>query len=237
LKNYIFDNMRSFILAILLFLISLTTAGQTDSIKGVKYTSDYRFAPGLYLNFSQVKSNNPIPPSRIISKNDPYSIDFFQDLLDQKKISFYDELGSRQDVVTENIWGFSKDGKLFINYNGEFNRIPIVGSICHFIADITVVDTQYDPYYYDRYDYYYSSSYYRRPYNRTTRSKEMRQYLLNFETGEVSTYERENVAVLLMEDPELYDEYSSLRKRKQKDLMFFFVRRYNERNPLYIAGR
>ncbi len=228
--------MRQLILVSILAISSTLVQAQNDSVNRVKYTADFRFSPGIFLNFDQVRNNKGIPPSRIISQTDPYSIDFFQNLVQQKDISYYDEFGSKNTVKTDRIWGFSRDGKLFINYNGEFNRIPIIGSFCHFVADVTVIDTNYDPYYYDRYDYYYNP-YSRRPYNRTTRSKEMRQYLLNFTTGEILDYDRDNVGIILMDDPELYDEYSGLRKRKQKDLMFFFVRRFNERNPLYLPLR
>lgn len=202
----------------------------------VKYTPDFRFRDGLFLNFGQVKNNNPIPPARIVSNNDPGDFNYFRNLVEEKKITYFDGFGSRKELETEEIWGFAQDGKLFINYNGEFNRIPIIGSVCHFIADVTVYDTYNDPFYYDRYDYY-SNPYYHRPYNRMTRSREMRQYLLQFETGEVLPYDRESILVILMEDPELYEEFSSLRKRKQRDLMFFFLRRFNESHPIYFPVR
>ncbi|MCD6345940.1 MAG: hypothetical protein J7L96_00825 [Bacteroidales bacterium] len=229
--------MRLIINILVLALFTLQVNAQTDSLNMVKYTPDFRFSDGILLNFSQVKNNQAIPASRIISNADPYDISFFKDLIRKKTISFFDQFGVRKEVQTNEIWGFVQGGKIFINYNGEFNRIPIVGRICHFIADVTVVDNYHDPYYYDRYDSYYSNSYYNRPYNRQTRSKEMRQYLLNFATGEVMDYNRESVKVLIMEDPKLYDEYNSLRKRKQKDLMFFFIRRFNENNPLLLPLR
>ncbi|MBT3241580.1 MAG: hypothetical protein HN352_00415 [Bacteroidetes bacterium] len=226
--------MRLIFNILAIILMGVPTLAQTDTVKKVRYSSDFRFDDGLFLNFVQVKNNQAIAASRIISNSDPYDIAFFKDLIEQKSISYFDQFGARKDVSTDNIWGFSQDGKLFINYNGEFNRIPIVGSICHFIADITVINSNYDPYHYDRYDYSYYNSYYSRPQNRSTRSKEMRQYVLNFVTGEVKVYNRESVMVLLMEDSELYDEYIDLRKRKQKDLMFFFIRRFNDKHPLFL---
>ena len=225
-------------LAILLFLLpALNLLAQNDSVRLVQYSPDFRFNNGIYLSFSQVKNNHPIPASRIHSNLDPFDLDFYKNLITKEKIAYFDEFGAQNEVASKNIWGFAQDGKLYINYNGEFNRIPIIGKIGHFIADITVIESYYDPFYRDYYDYYYRNSYYNRGYPRTTRSKEMRQYLVNFETGEVNSYDLDEVKTILMEDPELYDEFSNLRKRKQKDLMFFFIRRFNEKNPIFFPVR
>ena len=225
------------LLTLLILLLSGTALlAQEDSLNMVKYTPDFRFKDGLYLNFGQVRNNSPIPSARVVSNNDPGAFNFFRDLVEEKTIAYFDELGSRREVKTDNIWGFAQGGNLFINYNGQFNRIPIVGRVCHFISDVTVYQSYYDdPFYYDRYDYYYNPYYYR-PYNHMSKTKEMRQYLLRFDTGEVLSYDREEIKVILMEDPELYEEYNKLRKRKQRDLMFFFLRRFNEKHPIYFPA-
>lgn len=226
------------IISLFFALVTSPLNAQTDSTALVKYSPEYRFQDGIFLNFNQVKNNKAIPASRIRSNTDPFDMNFFKNLVDGDLIIYFDEFGTQSEIKTSQIWGFSQDGKLYINYNGEFNRIPIVGSIGHFIADVTVYENVYDPYYRDYYDsYYYRNSFYNRSYPRTTRSKEMRQYLVNFQTGEVSTYSLDQVKNVLMEDPVLYDEFVSLRKRKQKDLMFFFIRRFNEKYPLYLPAR
>ena len=107
--------------------------------------------------------------------------------------------------------------------------------ICHFVATVTT----YNPNYYDPYSYnpYYSSSYYYNRYSMpqsNTTSTDLRQYLLDFETGDVMEYDTESVEVLLMKDPELSDEYHSLSGRKKKQMKFVFIRRFNEKHPLYF---
>jgi hypothetical protein len=44
----------------------------------------------------------------------------------------------------------------------------------------------------------------------------------------------ENTEVVLLRDHELYDEYMRLPKQKKKEQMFLYLRKFNERNPLYI---
>jgi hypothetical protein len=210
---------------------------QSDSTRMVKYNPEFRFIPGVYLTFEQVKQNNPIPAIRIISNDDPFDFNFYKNLVKNKTIAFFDEFGASREVSTDQIWGYCQDGKLFIQYNGQFNRMPIIGKVCHFISDVTVIDTHYDPYYNDYYNYGYYNPYYSRPYARTSRSKETRQYLLDFETGQVMDFDRGAVEAILIQDPELYDEFMGLKKRKQNELLFFFLRRLNEKNPIFLPLR
>jgi hypothetical protein len=229
--------MRRTIIAILSFFCFTAGFAQVDSVKRVKYTPEFQFTSGLYLDFNQVRDNRPIPSVRIISNDDPLDFNFYRNLVKNKKIGFFDEFGAPQEISTANIWGYCQDGKIFIQYNGEFNRVPIIGRVCHFIADITVIDTHYDPYYSDYYNSGYYNPYYSRPYNRTTKTREMRQYLMDFETGKILDFNRESVKVVLMQDPVLYDEFVKVKKRQQNDLLFFFLRRLNEKYPVMIPVR
>jgi hypothetical protein len=47
-------------------------------------------------------------------------------------------------------------------------------------------------------------------------------------------YDTKNVEVLLMKDPELYDEFVRLSRKKKKQMLFYYIRKYNEKNPLYL---
>ena len=203
---------------------------QTDSLNIIKYTPEFKFREGVFINFRQVRENNPIPKSRILSGvayDDPY---FFSKILENKEIRFFDNFGTQQSIKTKNIWGYSQNGILYIGINNGFYRIIIIGSICHFVASYTSYNSNYYPYSY--YDYRYN------PYGisptASTRT-EMRQYLLDFSTGNILDYDVESVEVLLMKDPELHDEYAALRNRKKKQLKFLYIRKFNERNPLYFT--
>jgi len=227
-----------YVTIILTFLIfGPAIRAQNDSTRLVKYTPEFRFAPGIYLTFEQVKQNNPIPAIRIISNDDPFDFNFYKNLVKNKTIGFFDEFGASREVATDQIWGYCQDGKLFIQYNGQFNRMPIIGKVCHFISDVTVIDTHYDPYYNDYYNYGYYNPYYYRPYARTSKSRETRQYLLDFETGQVMDFDRGSVEAILIQDTDLYGEFMGLKKRKQNELLFFFLRRLNEKYPVFLPVR
>jgi hypothetical protein len=216
----------------------------------VKYTPDFKFTDGIYLNFDQVKMNSPIPKAKILTSVDYNDREFFKKILEVGKIYFYDNMGVRQEIDKNTIWGYARNGVLYIQIQENFNRITFVGSICHFVADITSYDSRYsNPYgyydpYYSPYSYgnYYSpySSYYSpysmySPYRQSNMSRtEVKQYLIDFESGKLLEFDIENTELLLMKDNTLYEEYVQLSRKKKKELMFVYIRKFNEKNPLYI---
>jgi len=231
-KSSIFSGLLFVILVLLLFF-PLISRAQADTTSMIRYTPDFAFNDGIFLSFDQVKNNAPIPKSRLITDVDYYDKDFFIKVLSGKYIYFYDFFGNRQEVKSSDIWGFSRNGILYILMDDEFFRITIVGRICHFVATVTTYDNRYnDPYYYN--PYYYDSYYRYGGYPSTYKTNETRQYILDFDTGEVYDYDTDNLEVLLMKDPELHDEYSQLSNKKKKQLKFLYVRKFNEKNPLYL---
>jgi hypothetical protein len=203
----------------------------------VRYSPDFEFTDGLFLGFESVKENNPIPPARIVTDEDMFDRAFYDKVTGQKEITIYDEHGVKKVLATEDIWGYSRNGILYINVGASFHRISFMGSISHFVATVTTYNpSYYDPYYYNP---YYSSSYYYNRYSMpqsTVASSDLRQYLLDFESGDVLEYDVESVEVLLMKDPELADEYHALRNRQKKQMKFVYIRRFNEKHPLYFPA-
>jgi len=216
--------------------------------KMVKYSPDFRFTDGVYINFDQVKANKPITKARLLTSNDYNDREFFQKLFEADKIYFYDGMGIRQEIAKSSIWGYSRNGVLYIQIQENFNRITFVGNICHFVADITTLDSRYySPYgnYYDPYSYYspYSSGYgnyynpygsYYSPYSRNMTRNEIKQYIIEFETGKMLEFNVESTELFLMKDINLYEEYIQLPRKKKREMMFVYIRKFNEKNPLYI---
>jgi hypothetical protein len=211
----------------------------------VKYTPDFRFTDGIYLSFDQVKLNKPIPKAKILTSVDYNDREFFKKVLEPGKIYFYDNMGVRQEVAINNIWGYSRNGVLYVQIQGNFNRITFVGSICHFVADITTYDSRYynspygyyDPYYspYGYRSYYNPYNPYYYPYGQSNMSRtELKQYLIDFESGKILEFDVSNTELLLMKDSKLYEEYVQLSRKKKKELMFVYIRKFDENNPLYI---
>ncbi|OFX58224.1 MAG: hypothetical protein A2046_09385 [Bacteroidetes bacterium GWA2_30_7] len=218
---------RIFTLILILSFSNLFSQNDTNNL--IKYTTEFRFKEGIFISFEQVKSNSPVSKSKIQFISESDDVDYYTKLFNQKKIS-YSENDKIIDVPSEKVWGFSKNGTLYIQMNDELFRIPYVGTISHFIANVTLYRDRFqDPFMYDPY-----FSAFPQP---TYTSKETRQFLLDFSSGQILEYNMQNVSAILMRDNELFDEYNLLKKRKKRQLMFLYIRRFNERNPLYFPQK
>jgi hypothetical protein len=237
------------LVSVLLLITSSFRFAEAQEQEGkVKYTPDYKFKDGIYLNFEQIKENSPIPKAKLLTSADYNDREFFTKVFESGKIYFYDEMGIRQEVAKSDIWGFARNGVLYALIQDNFNRITFVGSICHFVADITTYDTRYNSYSpYGYYDPYYSpygyggyspySSFYS-PYRQQNIARnELKQYIIDFETGKVMEFTKDNVELLLMKDPSIYDEFVQLSSKKKKELLFVYIRKFNEKNPLYLPAK
>jgi len=213
------------------FLISTILYSQNGE-NTVEFTPDFKFAEGIFFFFFQVRNSNPISKARILTVVDFNDSEFFKVVLEKDVIYYYDEYGIRNEVKKDNIWGYSRNGVLYVQLKDGFHRITIVGGICHFVAFIKTYESRYyDPYFHRS----FYSDFYRYPYRGGTYSKtELRQYMLDFESGKIMEYNHSNVGLALMRDAELHDEYMKLGRRKRKQLKFMYIRKFNERNPIYF---
>jgi len=240
-------------LIIALVAIGLTRGQQGDTL--VQYTPDFKFRDGIYLNFDMVKTNSPIPKAKLFTSVDYNDKDFFDQVISSEKIYFYDNMGVRQEIEKNAIWGFARNGVLYAKVQNNFNRITFFGSIIHFVADVTTQTGYnpygyYDPYFYSPYRSFYSPYYYnpyysryydpyyygRSPYSRHTSRTDLEMFMIDFETGKTYEYNLDNLEALLMRDPELYEEFVSMRNKNQKKMMFVYLRKFNERNPVFLPS-
>ncbi len=213
----------TFYLIILNVLIQFSSFSQNDTIGKIRYSTSYVFNDGIYISFEQVKLNKPLSFDRITNgnKND---VNWYDNLFKSQKINFIDDFGMQQTILTKQIWGYCKNNALFINYNNDFFRIPYVGTLSHFVGTQTVRnDFGYDPY----------SGYYpgMMP---SYETNHVVQNIIDFENGKVYPFTLETVQAFISKDNELVTEFNLLKKNKKKQMMFLYIRRYNERNPLYL---
>jgi hypothetical protein len=217
------------ILVTIFFSFILINGAFSQKRDSVLIDSDFLFPDGIYLDFNSVKKLTPINLSSIITNLPINDIEIFKKLVANEKIGFYDNEGIRQQITTKNIWGYSNKRTLYKNSGQGFFRIPVVASISQFVAEIMVVrETMNDPY---MGSYTYggigaTSSY---------ESKEAHTFIISFETGVVYDYNYKNFEELLSKDEELFLEFSKLKKRDKKHQIFLYIRKYNQKYPLYLG--
>jgi hypothetical protein len=144
-------------------------------------------------------------------------------------VVYLDQFGLKKEINVDDLWGFCRRGSIYVNVGDDFNRIPVVGAICHFVAALTVYDEPYNnlAYGYNNYGNYNSPSV-------ATRT-DIYQFIMDFKTGEILEYSVANVKVFLGADKELYNEFVALRKKKQKQMKFLYIRKYNEKHPIQFS--
>ncbi len=210
----------------LIYLIFFVASSfcQTDTTNKVRYTNEYKFKEGFFISFDQVLENNPMPFERIIS-GDKNSENWLDNILKSKTFLVLDDFGVQQTVEVNQTWGYCKKGALYVNWDKDFYRIPYIGRISHYVATQTVrMDYMADPYY----------GYYPGMMGPSYETNKIVQNIIDFESGKSYPFTLETVQTFLMKDPVLFDEFNQLKKNKKRQMMFLFIRRYNERNPIYF---
>ncbi len=216
--------MRLIIISYILVVCSQISYSQIDTT--VTLDNNFEFKDGIYLNFEQVRHNSPITRSQIVTSLDKDDIDFYEKLIKQEYIRFIDR-GMTKIIETRQIWGFCDEGTLYIHLGDDFAKIINKGHLGYFIAIHKV--TYYDRPYYTT--YYYDPNV---VYPRT--SQEMRHFIIDFSTGKIYDFNPQSLLKILKQyDPQLFQEYNNLSRRKQKKLIFYYLRKFNSRHPLTIT--
>jgi hypothetical protein len=202
---------------VLLIGSSLSAPAQTA------YSRDFHFKEGIYPAFQQFRNNDPVLKSQIISEYDKNDVGFFEQLTAKNKnIKFRDTSGAEVEIQASGIWGYSKNNAVYINYEGNFSRMGVIGSLCHFVSNVTTYVAAPDPFYGMRYG------------GTSMPVTELRQFVLDAESGKTESFNVETMERILKRDEALYKEFMALKRRKKKESVFLYLRRYNERHPLYF---
>jgi hypothetical protein len=212
--------MRRTVVVWLLALLPLLGAAQ----QMVPYDLDFNFNDGIYLSFADFKTNNPIPVTYIISEHDIRLPDYMELVTEAEMVRYYNDLGEERSVKTSALWGYSFGGKAFIRHGDGFFRMPIFGAIAHFTAVVTVYQTVSDP---------MMMNPGMMPY-REVPVQELRQFILDMRSGQVSPYTIDNTLALMPADRDLVDEFLKLKKKQQQEGLLLLIRKFNDRYPVYF---
>ncbi|HXU27670.1 MAG TPA: hypothetical protein VN698_10590, partial [Bacteroidia bacterium] len=64
------------------------------------------------------------------------------------------------------------------------------------------------------------------------KQNETHEFLLDFKTGDVTECTPTNLELILSRDMPLYEQYMKIKKRKRKDFMILYIRKYNNEHPI-----
>jgi hypothetical protein len=199
------------------FTICLNVLAQKDS---AVYPSNARVVDGIYLNYADFRQNKSIVKEQIVSDLDKEQLEFISKTVAAEKFSFRTN-ETTVTVESKNVWGYVQNNTFYVNYRGEFYRIPVFGSISYLVASVVVVNPGfYDP----RFGYSVGS----------TTTREIRELLMNFYDGQLVEFTMDAAEQLLQRDKDLFAEYKDLSRRKQKEQIYRYIRKFNESHPVYF---
>ncbi|MFL5764017.1 MAG: hypothetical protein ACJ77K_08760 [Bacteroidia bacterium] len=203
----------------LLLLFSAYAAGQST----VPYTHDYEFKEGVFLTYTQFIKNSPVLKSNIVSSVPAGNIDFLSEVLEQKMLTYKDSAGTEQKVEVSSVWGYCQNRALYVNYNKGFDRLNVIGNLSLFSSVIVHAPMERDPM--------------GNIYNVNTSYDELRQFVLDTQSNKIWDFNVKSMEVLLKSDDVLYQSFMKLKKREKADSIFIYLRKYNEKHPLYLPAK
>lgn len=189
--------------------------GQSDS---TAYTKDYQFNEGVYATIKNFKQNNPINKKEITTPIPKNQLGFYKELVQTTIISYKDSTNKEQQLESSSIWGYCQNRSIFLNFNSAFNRLNVIGYLCHFTATVKSENIYSDP----------------TGHGISNANTELHQFILNTETNEVLDFTVQNMELVFKNDPELLEQFRKLKKKAKSDSIFIYLRKYNERHPLYL---
>ncbi len=222
--------MRSVIVIFLVMIVSQKVLAQDSTLlKGdsMQYTKDFVWREGIYLSYKDFRNNNPIPKLYIDEEGKREEIDFIGKIIEKQAYIHYTMEGVSFKVSTDSLWGFSENNGVFINHEKRYFRLPNLGNISQFIAmvDVYRVSNGYSQF---GYDYGMTAT------NMPVKGKELRQFILDFYTGDVLSFSYKQLEELLKRDEVIYKEYMKIKRSKRRKMIGSFVRKYNTAHPIYF---
>jgi len=212
----------------LLLLGSCFCFSQNDSIPNVAPESVLK--DGIYLSFDDLKTNNPLPKENVINNDDKTQSDFISKTLSSNKEIMFTYKGSQYRAEVSKIWGYCQNGNVYVHYADKFARITVFGNISHFLA--TVMVTRYVSN--GGYGGYGMGMGYGGGYSVPVKQAEVHEFLMDYNSGDIIECTPTNLETFLSKDMRLYNQYLQIKKRKRKDFMILYIRKYNAEHPITI---
>lgn len=208
------------VFGLIFLLFTSASVAQTNTIA---YSRDYEFEEGIFLTLEHFKNNAPISKAAIVTALPKDQIDFFTQMMEQKTITYKDSAGVEQKLQTSTAWGYSQNRAIYINFYNEFNRINVVGTLSLFSALVVQSPLRNDP---------IGDMYAIQP-----TFTELQQFVFDTKVNKVFDFNVKSMELLLKDDAELYAQFMKLKKRAKADSIFIYLRKYNEKHPLYLASK
>jgi hypothetical protein len=124
---------------------------------------------------------------------------------------YHDKLGIRHQF-NDTILLIVEDGERYVQYQNWFYKLIQTGAISIFsIITSSSMSTAYS-------------------------DENINLYYWDLQTGKKNNLNRKNLEEIIKRDNIIYSKYSGLSKSQKRKLLYYYVLRYNENNPIYLQN-
>jgi hypothetical protein len=177
------------------------------------------FAEGIYVTFNDFKQQKPIKKEQIIAMEDPNDPQFLLKVLSYERFSYFDSIGNKLIIESPDIWGLVRRNSLYVFHDFMLAKVHFNGRWGYFTTYELLPQPEMGV---------MPGSYYAVQVPITAGKKTITK-IIDFKTGEIQEFSRKNLKKVLAADSLILNEYNSLRRRKQKQLKYLYLRKINDR--------
>ncbi len=202
-------------LVLLITMLSISASAQQDSTM-VRYQGGFEFHDGIYFDFQAFRDNAPSVPKANLTTDQGKPVTDLRNT--NGKVYYPDSTGKKAKIDFDHIWGFCDNGVVYVGAGDGFSRIGLMGSLSHLVFDATYRNL--DPYMLN---------------GGTSYTTEVERFL-DMAMGAFLPVTAEGLYEVVKTDPVLKEEFDALPKkqRDKPETVFLYMRRYNDRHPLYF---
>jgi hypothetical protein len=168
---------------------------------------------GVYMDVSDLQDGIPTYTEAQLYKSNTDANFSITKWSRTSRLLIYNNAGKRLSIK-DSVFCVVDDGKVRVFRSGKFHDVLLFGQICYFKEYLPMRNQNLSPVVtnvYGTVDY----------------------LLLDLKTGAVFKYSLGNIEHLIKDDEDLYYEFKSIKKSKQrKKMMYLYIEKYNSRNPL-----
>lgn len=205
-------SLRPFLFGLLLW--ACPGMAQEDTV-WVSYAPGMDLRDGIYANMQAFRSNRPTVQLEDLRDQQGRPVVDIRSALG--RLTYQPDTGVRQAIDPQRIWGFCQNDVVYVRAGDGFYRIGLMGGLSHLVYEQSYRD--WDPFMYG--------------YGTTTRTI-LQQQLINVSAGTMQPFDAAGMEQALAGDPVLLEEFMSFSKKQRNspELLFRFLRSYNEIHPL-----
>jgi hypothetical protein len=205
-----------YLFTIICVLIGLHVQSQSGKYTFVHFEDVFK--EGIYITFNDFINQHPVKNDQIIAMEDPNDPQFLLKVLSYERFSYFDSLGNKLVMESPEIWGLVRRNSLYVFYDQMLAKVHFNGRWGYF----TTYEMMAQPGIGVMPGNYYAVQ------APLTTGKKAVTNIIDLKTGEVKEFTRKNFRSVLAIDSLLLIDYNSLKRRKQKQLKYLYLRKLND---------